>query len=395
MGASQTKQKSVLQQVNEIVNETVNKSSTSIRVTAQSAQNINISCTREQLELASIANAKMRESYALELKYYYQYGAAGKQPTPPIQLCTASNIEQKSMVTLKSDAQSKAQLANSIDTELKNKATQIDNLMKTNSIVGYSETDKTSITQIITNVKNNTFNENITNIVNSAIVDQNISGSGVGYSNISQEATVSLIAGAIVDNLTKDIKKSDLELEIDQDSKQEEKSGQVESVKAVAEMVSSMFASLMGSWILILVCIIGAVVMFPGVFCIIPPLRIPLGLIGLCSKKNNEQQQPNNYQQQYFQQSLLQPNNYPRYYPQPQQPNNYQQQYQQPQSQQPNNYQQQYQQPQSPQPQQTQQQYQQQQYQQPQSPQPQQYQQQQYQQPPQQYQPPPQQPISI
>ena len=360
MGASQTKQKSVLQQLNEIVNTTVNESSTSIKVTAQATQNINISCTREQLELASIANAKMRESYGLELKYYYQYGAKGKEPKPPIQLCTASDIVQKSTVTLRSDAQSKATLANTIDTDLKTKATQIDNLLKTNSIVGYSETDKTSITQIITNVKNNTFNKNITNIVNSAIVDQNISGDGVGYSNISQEATVSLIAGAIVDNLTKDIKKSDLELEIDQDSKQEERSGQVESVKAVAEMVSSMFASLMGSWILILVCIIGAVVMFPGVFCIIPPLRIPLGLMGLCSKKNNEQQQPNNYQQQYQQPQYQQPNNYPRYYPppryyevnpQPQQPNNYQQQYQQPQSQQtqqqqPNNDQQQYQQPQ-------------------------------------------------
>lgn len=321
MGASQTKQKSVLQQLNEIVNTTVNESSTSIKVTAQATQNINIKCTPEQLELASIANAKMRESYALELKYYYKYGAKGKEPKPPIQLCTASDIVQKSTVTLRSDAQSKATLANTIDTDLKTKATQIDNLMKTNSIVGYSETDKSSITQIITNVKNNTFNKNITDIVNSAIVDQNLTGDGVGYSNISQEATVSLIAGAIVDNLTQDIKKSDLELGIEQDSKQEEKSGQVESVKAVAEMVSSMFASLMGSWILILVCIIGAVVMFPGVFCIIPPLRIPLGLMGLCSKKNNEQQ-PLNYYSPPYHQPLQQYQQPPQQYqqPQPQQP---------------------------------------------------------------------------
>jgi ubiquitin len=307
MGAGQTKQKSVLQQVNDIVNSTVNKSSTSIKVNAQATQNINIQCTEAQLDLARIANATLRDSYTLALKYYYQNGAKGQPPKEPIELCSARDIKQKASVSLRSDAQSKESMANAITTELKSKATQVDDLMKTTSIVGYSETDKTTIAQIITNVNNSTLNETVLNIVNSAIVDQDIIGSGVGYSNISQESAVSLIAGAIIDNITNNINKSDLELENTQDSKQEEKSGQVESVKAVTSMISNVFKSVTDMfglfYILLLLFFAGlvfAIFKFPGFFCNIPGLGITMKLAGLCSKNNQQEQQGVNPYQQGF-----------------------------------------------------------------------------------------------
>jgi hypothetical protein len=342
MGAGQTKQKSVLQQVNDIVNYTVNKSSTSIQVRAQANQNINIQCTPEQLQLASIANAKLRESYTLALKYYYENGGKGQPPKEPIEVCSARDITQKATIALKSDAQSKESMANGITTELKSKATQVDDLMKTTSIVGYSETDKTTIAQIITNVKNSTLNETVLDIVNSAIVDQNITGSGVGYSNIRQESAVSLIAGAIVDNITNNINKSDLELENTQDSKQEEKSGQVEGVKAVTSMISNVVktvgdavTSLAGMWIFVVLVIVGVFVgliyKFPGVFCKFPGLGTAIKLAGLCSENNTQvyQQQkqayisPNMGNQPYKFINLHQFSNQPHQFSnQPQQPSN-------------------------------------------------------------------------
>jgi hypothetical protein len=332
MGAGQTKQKSVLQQVNDIVNSTVNKSSTSIKVNAQANQNINIQCTPEQLQLASIANEKLRESYTLALKYYYQNGGKGQPPKEPIEICGARDITQKATIALKSDAQSKESMANAITTELKSKATQVDDLMKTTSIVGYSETDKTTIAQIITNVKNSTLNETVLDIVNSAIVDQNITGSGVGYSNIRQESAVSLIAGAIVDNITNNINKSDLELENTQDSKQEEKSGQVESVKVVTSMISNVaktvgdaVESLGGMWVLFVLAIVVAFVVaiykFPGVFCKLPGLGTAMKLAGLCSENNTQvyQQQQQAYISQQEQQAYISQQEQQAYIP-PQQP---------------------------------------------------------------------------
>lgn len=56
MGASQTKQKSVLEQVTNIVNETVNKSSTSIKASASANQNMIIECSEKQMEIAAKAN---------------------------------------------------------------------------------------------------------------------------------------------------------------------------------------------------------------------------------------------------------------------------------------------------------------------------------------------------
>ena len=317
MGAGQTKQKSVLQQVNDIVNYTVNKSSTSIQVRAQANQNINIQCTPEQLHLASIANAKLRESYTLALKYYYENGGKGQLPKEPIEVCGARDITQKATIALKSDAQSKESMANAITTELKSKATQVDDLMKTTSIVGYSETDKTTIAQIITNVKNSTLNETVLDIVNSAIVDQNITGSGVGYSNIRQESAVSLIAGAIVDNITNNINKSDLELENTQDSKQEEKSGQVEVVKTVTSMISNVaktvggvVTSLARMWVVVFIFIVGLIFVFPGTFCKFPGLGTAMKVTGMCSENNTQvyQQQKQAYISQQEQQAYISPN---------------------------------------------------------------------------------------
>ena len=321
MGASQTKQTSILEQVNNIVNETVNKSSTSIKSNAVASQSMKISCTDKQLELAGKANPLLLEAHVKTLESYYKYGANGIPPKDPILLCTASGVSQNATVSLKSDSQSLNSMAQQITTELQAKAKQVDDLQKTTPMLGYSETDKNTINQIITNVKNSSLNESVLEIVNSAIVNQDMDISGSGVVNANQEATVNLITGSIIENITKNVNKADLGIESGQESKMEEKSGQVEALKGLFSMVGNMFAGLMGSWILILVCIIGAVVMFPGVFCMIPPLRIPLGLMGLCSQKNTEQQP----QPQFIQQPQ------PQYIPYPLAPQFIQQQQPQPQ----------------------------------------------------------------
>jgi hypothetical protein len=301
MGASQTKQTSIIEQVTSIVNDTVNKSSTSIKSNAVADQNIEITCTDKQLELAGKANPLLLEAYVKALESYYKYGSQGKPPTEPILLCTASGISQNANVTLKTDTQSLNSMAQDITTQLRSKAKQIDDLQKTTPMVGYSETDKNTINKIITNVNNATLNENILEIVNTAIVNQNMKISGTGVVNANQEATVSLIAGAIIENITNNINKVDLGIENEQESKQVEKSGQVEVVKAVTDMVGGIFKGIADMWMLIIVGIIVAIVMFPGIFCIIPPLRIPMSMIGLCSKKNNEQTNQQPYPQQYQQ----------------------------------------------------------------------------------------------
>ena len=58
MGASQTKQKSVLEQVTDIVNQTVNQSSTSIKASAKADQNMEISCSDKQMEIARVNKNK-------------------------------------------------------------------------------------------------------------------------------------------------------------------------------------------------------------------------------------------------------------------------------------------------------------------------------------------------
>ena len=318
MGAGQTKQLSVLEQVNNIVNETVNKSITSITSNATASQNMEITCSDKQLELAGKANPILLAVHEKALESYYKYGAKGIPPKEPILLCTASGVSQKATVTLKSDTQSLNSMAQQITTSLQTKATQIDDLQKTTPLVGYSQTEKNTINQIITNVKNSTLNENILNIVNTAIVNQDMKISGTGVVNANQEATVSLIAGSIVENITKNISKADLEIESGQESKMEEKSGQVEAIKTVTEMISSIFKGIIGNWMLIIFCIIAVIVMFPGIFCIIPPLRIPMSILGMCSKKNNNsenksyqiQQQPQVYYPQQYQLQQYQPQQY-------------------------------------------------------------------------------------
>lgn len=323
MGASQTKQLSILEQVNNIVNETVNKSTTSITSNATASQNMEITCSDKQLELASKANPILLAVHEKALESYYKYGAKGTPPKEPILLCTASGVSQKATVTLKSDTKSLNSMAQQITTSLQTKATQIDDLQKTTPLIGYSETEKNTINKIITNVKNSTLNENILNIVNTAIVNQDMKISGTGVVNANQEATVSLIAGSIVENITKNISKADLEIESGQESKMEEKSGQVEGLKAVTEMISSIFKGIIGNWILIIFVIIVSIVMLPSIFCIIPPLRIPMGILGLCSKKNNNnenisypiqqplqryrqlQYQPRQYRYQQYQSPVL------------------------------------------------------------------------------------------
>ena len=153
--------------------------------------------------------------------------------------------------------------------------------------------------------------------------------SGVGVVNANQEATVSLIAGSIVENLTSNINKSDLGIESGQESKQEEKSGQSEAIKAVADMIGGIFKGIMGMWMIIIVGLIAAVFMFPGLFCKIPPLAIPMNILGLCSKKNSSQSD-SSYPPQYQPMPQYQP--IPQYQPMPQyQPQPPQYQYQPPQ----------------------------------------------------------------
>jgi len=291
MGASQTKQKSVLEQVTDIVNQTVNQSSTSIKASAKADQNMEISCSDKQMEIAMRGNPLLEAAYAKALDSYYKYGSKGKPPREPILLCTASGVSQNANVTLKTDAKALNSMAQQITNDLQARAAQEDKLVKTTPMVGYSQTDKETISKIITNVKNSTFNNNVLEIVNSAVVNQDMKISGSGVVNANQEATVSLISGAIIENITSNISKADLEIETEQDSGMEEKSGQVEAVKAVTDMIGGIFKGIMGMWIIFIIVLIGTVVMFPDVFCAIPPLRIPMTIMNLCSSKKSTNEQ--------------------------------------------------------------------------------------------------------
>jgi hypothetical protein len=249
-----------------------------------------ISCSDKQMELAIRGNALLSTAYSNALDSYYKYGAKGEPPKKPILLCTAEGVSQNANVTLKTDSKALNSIAQQITNELQAKAKQVDSLEKTTPIAGYSQTNKETISKIITNINNSTLNENILEIVNSAVVNQDMNISGSGVINANQDATVSLISGAIIENITKNISESDLKLEADQESKGVEKSGQVDAVKAVTDMIGGIFKGIMGMWMLIIIGIIAMVFMFPGVFCVIPPLRIPMAIMGLCSKnKNNEQ----------------------------------------------------------------------------------------------------------
>ena len=147
MGASQTKQKSVLEQVTDIVNQTVNQSSTSIKASAKADQNMEISCSDKQMEIAMRGNPLLEAAYAKALDSYYKYGSKGKPPREPILLCTASGVSQNANVTLKTDAKALNSMAQQITNDLQARAAQEDKLVKTTPMVGYSQTDKETISK--------------------------------------------------------------------------------------------------------------------------------------------------------------------------------------------------------------------------------------------------------
>ena len=158
MGASQTKQVSILQQVNNIVNETVNKSVTNISASASAAQSMVIECTPEQQELAGKSHILLYKVYGDMMKSYQNNGSIGTAPKEPIQMCTADGVSQNATVSLSSDTSTLNNLSSEITAKLKEKAEQVDKLTKETPLAGYSETEKLAISTIITNVSNETLN---------------------------------------------------------------------------------------------------------------------------------------------------------------------------------------------------------------------------------------------
>lgn len=293
MGANQTKQTSVIETVNNIVNKTVNKTVNKNSAAASAIQKMELGCTEDQFKLASESYNKAEEQYTKRYKLWVENGAiptaAPKEPEDT--MCSFDNIEQSAIVKLKTDTQSKTEMKNDIKTDLKATASQYDSMEKVKDLIGYSDTEKESFVKIANNIKNETFNETLNETLNTATANQDMKLSGGKFSNVKQSAVVDMVTYSIVANITEGISDTALTSSTEQKSSLKEESGQANTAKAAIDMVGSVVnnaISMVGSvWILMILCVIAVVVFFPGAFCIIPPLRLPLMAMGLCGSKKN------------------------------------------------------------------------------------------------------------
>ena len=288
MGANQTKQTSIINTVNNIVNKTVNETINNFKTSATVDQKMIINCTPEQMVLA--IQDKELQFRIYDSMYKTWANMTDKNgiypPEKPSEfLCTAKNIEQKSIINLKVDTKSKTEMQNQIESKLKNEAKQYDYLDKMKDLVGLSNTEKETIIKMTNNIKNENFSKTLNETINAATTNQTLEFSGVSTSNVNQNAVVDMVSSSILDTILKNINLNDISTKNDQKSDLKESSGQTNVANNIINTVGDVFKMAIGSWIFILIAIIALFVFFPGLFCMIPPLRIPLSVAGLCSSK--------------------------------------------------------------------------------------------------------------
>lgn len=301
MGGSLTKQKSLIETVNNIVNTTVNKTINSYKNAATSTQNMELGCTDEQFAFANETYRNKMKWYTLMYNNWLQYGI-GKAPEPKIpidNMCSFTDISQNSIISLKTDNNTKNDILTSLKSELQQKASQYDSLEKVKDIAGYSDTDKETMVKIANNIQNNTFNETLNETINTATANQDMKLSGGQFAHVKQDAVVNMITESIVGNITKGINENTLSSVVDQTSKMKEESGQANAVKYLADMVSSIFNSIFGFYFLIILCGLVLILFAPKLLCIIPPLKIPLSGIGMCSNESKHNKKKHNNTKKY------------------------------------------------------------------------------------------------
>ena len=192
MGISISKQTTISETVNNIVNETVNETVNSFKTHASSNQNMKIGCTTQQMDIAS-------KSYQARYETWQKYGAKG--PEPKNDDCSFSNIDQSSIVTLRSDTAAKNEMSTNIDDKLKTIAQNYDTLEKMKGIAEYSHTEKEAIVKIANNVLNKVYNKTLNETINIAVADQNLEITGGNVSNVKQSSVVNLISSAIINSI--------------------------------------------------------------------------------------------------------------------------------------------------------------------------------------------------
>jgi hypothetical protein len=310
MGASvsKTNQTSITEIVNNIVNTTVVKSVTEFSTTATASQKMKIGCTDSQFGYVVSGNSLQMSLYKEMYTAWLKSGGIGKPPPLPEQnkLCDFSDIDQSVIINIKTDNASKSQLTNDIVNDIKTQAEQRDSLEKMKDLVGFSDTQKDTILKIANNVKNETFVETLTKTINSIVVNQEMDISGGNVARVKQSAVVGLISDAITENITRNTQENETKTEGKQDSSLKEQSGQEKLVQSVADTANTLIngitdtantlingitdiaKSAMGMWLIFILVIVGSIILFPGIFCKIPPLKIPMMILGLCSNDKNK-----------------------------------------------------------------------------------------------------------
>jgi hypothetical protein len=299
MGASvsKTNQTSITDIVSNIVNTTVVKSVTEFSTTATASQKMKIGCTDSQFGYVVYGNSLQMSLYKEMYTAWLNSGGIGNPPSLPEQnkLCDFSDIDQSVIINIKTDNASKSQLTNDIVNKLKTQAEQRDSLDKMKDLVGFSDTQKDTILKIANNVKNETFVETLTKTINSIVVNQEMDISGGNVARVKQSAVARLIADSITENITRNTQENETKTEGKQDSSLKEQSGQERLVQAVADTANTLIngitdiaKSAMGMWLIFILVIVGSIILFPGIFCKIPPLKIPMIILGLCSNDKNK-----------------------------------------------------------------------------------------------------------
>lgn len=111
MGSTTSKSSSILETLNETINDVVSKSSNIIKTTIESRQIIKAKCTEEQLKMAT-------DSYNRLYELWLKYDKVGSEPKQL--MCTVQNITQDATISLKADNNSKMKFTNEIKKELTN-----------------------------------------------------------------------------------------------------------------------------------------------------------------------------------------------------------------------------------------------------------------------------------
>ncbi len=277
MGANITKKETISETVNNIVNETVNKTVNSFKSTAQANQSMEFSCTDEQFKLAIELKKADLQAYNEAYEIYLKYGSKGEPPKKPeLELCVAKGVSQKSIISLNSNNETKNGMVKDIDNQLSNIADLISKSTLTDSF-GYSDTELKEINKIVTNIKNKTYNETLNETVNNAIANQNIKSSGTGLINVSQETTVNLISGSIIENITKDSNKAIIKNTAKTINEFEKKNPISEMFNTLVNGFVSFAQTWIGAMVFIALGFFLLVAFVPGVLCFIPGAKMVTG----------------------------------------------------------------------------------------------------------------------